>query len=493
MSLFKRKKTSQLEDIYSALDRSQAVIEFNPDGTILTANENFLKTLGYELSEIQGHHHSMFVSESDRRSSEYQDFWASLSRGEFKAGQFKRIDKNGEEVWIEATYNPIRKSDGTPYKVVKFASDITARIEEAAEMKGQVAAINEVSAVIHFDLDGTILHANPNFLEAMGYSLNEIRGKHHSIFVDNDYSRSDEYTQFWAGLKNGKFCAGQYKRLAKGGREIWIEASYNPILKPDGTPYKVVKFATDITKQVELLKNLETIINGNFGEIEGALTSSEQQTYSAVSAADETSNNVQTIASATEELAASIREIAHTMNRSRDATTAASECTQSASNATVRLNDATRAMTGIVKLIQDIAEEINLLALNATIESARAGEAGRGFAVVANEVKNLAGQAAKATEQITQEISGIQTISGDVVAALEKINSAVETVEEQVASASAAVEEQSVVTNGMSHNMQDAANAVGTISRSVTDIKSSVLNISSAVVKTRDATSVLAR
>ncbi|WP_417684680.1 methyl-accepting chemotaxis protein [Roseibium sp.] len=492
MSFFKSSSTSSKE-IIDALNLSQAVIEFLPDGTILNANDNFLTAMGYTLEQIRGKHHRLFMPDNEKGSSAYAAFWQDLARGKFKSGQFKRIGAQGKEVWIEATYNPILNSKGHAYKVIKFASDVTKQVAEAAEMRGQVDAINKVSAVISFDLTGQILDANKNFLDAMGYRLEDIKGKHHAMFVDPDYAKSNDYKAFWKDLAKGNFNAGQFKRRAKGGREVWIEASYNPILTPDGVPYKVVKFATDITQQVQLLKELEHIIANNFGEIDGAIHTSEEQTLSVVSAAEQTSGNVQTIASATEELASSIKEIAETMSRSRKATDDASERTNVAGDATQRLTGATQAMTGIVKLIQDIAGEINLLALNATIESARAGEAGRGFAVVANEVKNLAGQAAKATEQITNEIESIQTISGDVSEALETIELAVETVRQQVAAAAAAVEEQSVVTNSMAHNMHEAATSVGTISEAVTNIKHSVEDIGSAVSKTRDATAVLAR
>lgn len=493
MKLFKGSELRNLQEIYTALDRSQAVIEFEPSGTILKANDNFLSALGYSLDEIQGRHHAMFVDPDYARTEEYKAFWKGLAAGDFRSGLFKRRTKEGKDIWIEATYNPIFDKKGKVYKVIKFASDTTKRVLEAADLKSQVEAVSKVSAVITFDLNGNILDANQNFLNAMGYAIEEIRGRHHSMFVDPEYAKSAEYRDFWAHLNTGAFASGQYKRFAKGQREVWIEASYNAILTPDGKPYKVIKYATDITSHVQLLKNLENILSVNFGEIDGAVNKSEEQTNSAVGAAEETTVNVQALAASTEELAASISEISSTMSRSREATEGATASTEAANQATERLSGATNAMTGIVKLIQDIAGEINLLALNATIESARAGEAGRGFAVVANEVKNLAEQAAKATEQISREIDGIQSISGEVVDSLGTISEAFQTVKDQVSTAAAAVEEQSVVTTGMSKSMHEAATSVGVISNSVGNINGAIAEINSAVTKTRDAAAVLTR
>lgn len=488
-----RRRQSDCDAIASALDRSQARIEFSPDGTVLDANRNFLTALGYSLEEIRGRHHAMFVGKAMADSADYKAFWERLRRGEFQAGQFKRYAKDGSEVWIEASYNPVLDGKGRVYKIVKFASDVTARTREHAEMKGQVEAISKVSAVIAFDLDGNILDANENFLSTVGYGLDEIRGKHHRMFVDAAYARSPEYREFWAGLRRGEFQAGQFRRFGKGGKEVWIEASYNPILTPDGVPYKVVKFATDISAQMQLLANLRKMIDENFSEVESALSKSDQRAETVAGAVGKTSENVQMLASSAEELASSIAEISQNMSRSRVATESAASHAREAEAATGKLVGAATAMGGIVSLIQDIAGQINLLALNATIESARAGEAGRGFAVVASEVKNLAGEAAKATDQITREIDGVQAITDDVASMLENIRSAVDTLFAQVAAAASAVEEQSVVTSGMSQSMHEVAGAVGDISSSITDIGAAVTQIDSAFKRTREAATVLAR
>jgi methyl-accepting chemotaxis protein len=244
-------RLADLEGQVAAVGKSQAVIEFTLDGVILTANRNFLDALGYELQEIQGQHHRIFVATDYRETEEYRRFWAKLGRGEFDAGQYKRIAKGGREIWIQASYNPILDANGTPYKVVKYATDVTTQVIAAAEAKGQISAINRVQAVIEFALDGTVISANENFLKALGYTLDEVRGQHHRMFVDPTYRSSDDYRRFWEKLARGEFDAGQYKRLAKGGREIWIEASYNPIFNAEGKPYKVIKYATDVTPQIK--------------------------------------------------------------------------------------------------------------------------------------------------------------------------------------------------------------------------------------------------
>jgi len=412
----------------AAIGRAQAVIAFNLDGTIITANENFLKTLGYSLGEIQGKHHSMFVEPAMRDSAAYREFWASLNRGEYQAAEYKRIGKGGKEVWILASYNPILDEKGKPFKVVKFATDVTEQKLRTADLAGQIAAIGKSQAVIEFNMDGSILTANENFLNALGYSLREIQGKHHSMFVDAADRDSAAYREFWANLNAGKYQAGEFKRIGKGGREVWIQASYNPILDLNGKPFKVVKYAADTTTQVIARKRAESV-----------------------------RGMMESVAAGAEELNASVREISETMTKSRQTASEAVVKVDAADQQAQRLSSASESMGGIVELIGNITGQINLLALNATIESARAGEAGRGFAVVASEVKNLANQAKQATDKIGQEIGNLNGISADVVNALTAIKQSIQEVSEYVTSTAAAVEEQSTVTGEMSSSMQRAA------------------------------------
>lgn len=412
----------------AAIDRAQAVIEFNLDGTIITANDNFLATVGYALPEIQGRHHSMFVEPQERDGNAYRDFWARLGRGEYQAAEYKRVGKGGKEIWILATYNPILNDVGKPFKVVKFATDVTEQKLKAADSDGQMQAIRKSQAVIEFRMDGNIVTANQNFLDTLGYSLDEIRDRHHSMFVDPMERSSAAYGEFWASLNRGVYQAAEYRRLGKGGREVWIQASYNPIFDLNGKPFKVVKYATDITAQAMARMK-----------------------------AERARSLIESVAAGSEEMNASIREISETMVKSRQTAEAAVNQVETADFQAQRLTSAAHAMGGIVGLIGDITGQINLLALNATIESARAGEAGRGFAVVASEVKNLANQAKQATDKISSEIESLNGISGDVVSALVTIKQAIEHVNEFVTSTAAAVEEQSTVTSDMSDNMQRAA------------------------------------
>lgn len=246
---------SKNRDLIEALGRSQAIIQFTPDGTILEANENFLSVMGYSLGEIENKHHRMFVEPAHAASVEYQSFWQELARGEFKSDEFMRITKSGAEVWIQATYNPVFDTKGNVYRVVKIATDITQAKMKTFDAHGQLKAIDRSQAVIHFDLDGNILEANDNFLKAVGYTLDEIKGRHHSIFVSPDYRETPEYKAFWKQLGAGHFKAGDFKRVTKAGDDIWIHATYNPILDAAGRPFKVVKFASDIT--AEKRKNAE--------------------------------------------------------------------------------------------------------------------------------------------------------------------------------------------------------------------------------------------
>jgi len=232
-----------------AVHKTRATIEFQTDGTIVTANDLFLQVMGYALEELKGQNHSMFVSEAMRQSADYREFWAKLNRGEAQQATFKRVTKGGFEVWLSAIYNPVKNLQGQVYKVVKFATDVTAQNTQLSEQSGKLQAINRASAVIEFQMDGTVISANDNFLRTLGYTLDEIKGKHHSMFVDEDFCRSAEYKEFWAKLNRGEYVADEFKRLGKGGREVWIQASYNPIFDLNGKPYKVVKFATDTTPQ----------------------------------------------------------------------------------------------------------------------------------------------------------------------------------------------------------------------------------------------------
>jgi methyl-accepting chemotaxis protein len=323
-----------------------------------------------------------------------------------------------------------------PFKVVKFASDITEQKLKSADFAGQIEAIGKSQAVIEFDLSGNILDANDNFLKTLGYSLSEIKGRHHSMFVLPEMRNGSEYREFWAALARGEFQSGEYERVGKGGRQVWIQASYNPIRDLNGKPYKIVKFASDTTIQVIARMKSE--------KVRGMM---EQ------------------VAAGAEQLNSSVQQIADAMTKSKDTASTAVERVEAADQQAQRLSAAAGAMSSIVELIGDITGQINLLALNATIESARAGEAGRGFAVVAAEVKNLANQAKQATDRIGSEIGNLNGISSDVVGALNAIKNAIQGVSDYVSSTATAVGEQSKVTNEMSSSMRQAAAEAAGIGR----------------------------
>lgn len=613
-------KGGESDALMAAINRSQAVIEFQLDGTVINANDNFLKTLGYDLSDIKGKHHRMFCDPEYTQSPAYREFWEKLGRGEFDCGEYRRLGKNGREVWIIASYNPVLDANGKPVKVIKFATDVTASraelkvrtdimnmtsIVSEADLKGDILSINdkfmEVSkyskeellgkphnttrhpdmpkevfkemwatigrgkmfrgvvknrakdgtpyyvdaviapilgengkpkkylgvryditkneierqqmaglfqavdssfAYIEFDVNGNLLKCNKNFEAAMEYSEADVKGKHHRTFCEPAEASSPEYARFWPDLKAGQGKSGIFKRRTRSGKEIYLQAVYAPIKNEVGEVSKVIKIATDVTEQ-QIINEVQEIagtlasasaeLTATATEMSKTAVQTSKESESAAVAAEEVSSGVQTVATNMEEMVASIKEIGRstgdsalmaktTMDRARE------------SNAIItKLGASSKEIGDVVKVISSIAQQTNLLALNATIEAARAGEAGKGFAVVANEVKELAKQTAKATDDITNRIGAIQGDTQGAIGAIGEISQAIEKLNGLSTVVATAVEEQSATTNEISRVVTESKKGVQAIASTVKVVSQSANASSTSSEQTLVAAKELAK
>lgn len=371
----------------AAISRAMAVIEFDLSGHVVHANENFSAAVGYNLGEILGKPHSMFCTKAFAGSPEYAELWRQLRAGQFVSGVFERRHRNGESIWLEASYNPIKDASGKTLRVIKYATEVTTRIQKEIEAQGKLNAIDRAMAMVEFDLQGHVISANGNFLELLGYRQQQVMGKHHRMFCPAHVSGSQDYLDFWARLNQGQFFSGQFERAGSQGQALWLEATYNPVYDAAGNLCKIVKFASDITARIQ------------------------QQQADGQSAAQAWQISVDTRRSAEkgttviQEAAAEMRNIADNVDDS--------------SQRLAKLGERSDQITVIVKTIQSIADQTNLLALNAAIEAARAGDLGRGFAVVADEVRQLAGRTSRSTSEIAEMILQIQNETRQAIVSMD--------------------------------------------------------------------------
>lgn len=495
-------KNADYKGQISAIDKAQAIVEFNMDGTIINANDNFLQSLGYRLDEIQGNNHTLFLEPDYTNSPEYTTFWNTFLRGEYEAGLYKRLGKDNKEVWVQATYNPIFDLNGNPFKVVQYATDVTEDMLRNANFQGQIAAISKAQAVIEFQMDGTIISANDNFLQAMGYRLEEIQGRHHKLFVESSFATSQEYASFWAKFNRGEHEAGQYKQLGKTGNTVWLQATYNPIFDLNGNPFKVVTYATDVTQQVEnvsrVAENAQLLSNssGQMAKISEHLSQNADQTSTQVNfiktVSDKVNTSVQDVASAARKMQNSFQEVANNAQNAATVATDAVDMANRTNKLVEQLNSSSTQIGSVIKTITAIAQQTNLLALNATIEAAKAGDTGKGFSVVANEVKELARQTAGATEEISAKIKAIQDDTTIAISSIGEISSIISKINEIQSAIVHSVEEQTKSTHDIVTHVELAATGTDEITREFSEVAGGAIEIKQNATESMDTAKELA-
>lgn len=400
------RQLNESKSVLSAIYNHVAYIEFTPEGKILDANELFLDTVGYKREEVIGKHHRIFCDSDYAKSSEYSQFWQALQGANSTSGTFMRFNANGEKLWLEATYFPV-EVNGVVTKVIKIASDITKNYVQRKSQEALTEALDKALATIEFNPDGTIIKANHNFLSTVGYSLAEIVGKHHKMFCTDSFYQNNP--RFWEELSDGQFKSGKFKRITSDGSQIWLEATYNPILDNKGKVIKIVKFASNITDRI---KDNE------------AVSEAAQIAYeSAVSSAQTAKTGSDILHDAIANSDAIVSQVLKSVDLIKN------------------LNEQSAVIGSIVSTISSIADQTNLLALNAAIEAARAGEYGRGFAVVADEVRQLAASTSSSTNEIATVVKNNQELTNDISKQITSVSDSSEQGRELIAKVSEVIQE----------------------------------------------------
>ena len=476
MSIFISKKQKA---ITNAINEYYAVISFSPDGTILEANDIFLNALGYKQNEILGKHHRIFCDKEYINSNDYKVFWQNLASGKAQTSEFKRIKKDGSSIFIQATYMPIKDTNGKVFEVLKYSQDITKKKQISFYNQGQIKAINKSQAVIEFDMQGIILNANDNFLNTLGYKLEDVQGKHHSIFCEDSYKNSSAYKEFWSKLNSGEYDTGEYLRIGKNNKQVWIQASYNPILDMDNKPFKVVKYATDITEKKEMMFEIDEKVKELNISLDQLLNTSSTMNQRAKSTMDESqevssfishiNDSIGNVSSKIQVMLSSIVDISKATQKGEKIANEAQIQSKNTTNAITKLNNESQKIGDTINLITQIAFQTNILSLNAAVEAATAGEAGRGFAVVAAEVRNLANRSNDAAKEITRVIEYIQQLVEESLQSIHLIDGTIE----QMASMS----------NNISNSMKEQQNISNEVSSITLNTSGEINEVTSKMLK----------
>jgi methyl-accepting chemotaxis protein len=486
MALFSFLKSKEEKEQLISMNTHFAIISFKSDGTIINANQNFLNAMGYNINEIQGKHHKIFCDSVLASSQKYADFWNNLNKGIVQTSEFKRIKKNGESIFLQASYTPIKDSNGKVFEVIKFAQDITKKKLESLYYSGQVEAIGKSQAVIEFDMDGTIIKVNDNFLNALDYELNDVVGKKHSIFCEESYKNSNEYQKFWEKLNTGKHDSGEYLRIGKNGKKVWIQATYNPIMDIDNKPIRVIKYATDITGRKNMIFDIEKNVQKLTKSLDYLLNASESMSKSAQNTMNgskevsvstiQINQAVSDVSEKIENMLSSITTIATSSEKGEKIAVEAQGQSKSTTAAIIKLNEESTKIGDTVNIITQIAFQTNILSLNAAVEAATAGEAGKGFAVVAAEVRNLANRSNDAAKAITDAITLIQSLVKNSLESINNIDKTIQEITTMSVSISNSIQNQQIISNELASTTLEVSQGVNEITRTMSGVSQSAQN-----------------